>query len=85
MLCKDDPLLEKTGGVKPYGTAPELERRADVLVYEVFDSGFDWRRCTAPRASCPLEAAHEGCQVSAYGSNCVRAAHLHAHDDDQLR
>ena len=39
MLCKDDPLLEKTGGVKPDGTAPELERRADVLVYEVFDSG----------------------------------------------
>ena len=42
MLCKDDPLLEKTGGVKPYGTAPELERRADVLVYEVFDSGFSF-------------------------------------------
>lgn len=39
MLCKDDPMLEKSGGVKPDGTAPELERRADVLVYEVFDSG----------------------------------------------
>ena len=44
VMAREGPDLIR-GGFKPDGTWPEMERRADVLVYEVFDSGLLGEGC----------------------------------------
>ena len=41
MLTRESPGIVRRAGVelKPDGSHPEMDRRADALVYEVFDSG----------------------------------------------